>query len=100
MRRTYSILSLCQRSLVGLVLALGLIGCGERGVWTREGATESEVKAAQKSCARESTQYDWLNNENIDMSPTSRYSIMNRSGVYRLCMSGRGYGQVPESSLK
>lgn len=76
------------------------MGCGERGIWTKEGATEAEVKSAQKSCARESTQYDWLNNENMDMSPTSRYSIMNRSGVYRLCMSGRGFGQVPESSLK
>lgn len=100
MHRSSTVLTLCRQSLAAAIVALGLIGCGERGVWTKEGATESEIKSAQKSCSRESTQYDWLNNENMDMSPTSRYSIMNRSGVYRLCMSGRGFGQVPQSTVK
>lgn len=100
MQRTDTILSLYRRGFVGLALALGLMGCGERGVWTKEGATEAEITTAQKSCVHESAQYDWLNNESMGMSPTSRYGTMNRSGVYRLCMSGRGFGQVPASSLK
>ncbi len=100
MRRTDTILMLCHRSFMGLALALGLMGCGERGVWTKEGATEAETKAAQKSCVRESGQFDWLSSDGVDTSSTSRSGVMNRGGVYRLCMSGRGFGQVPESSLK
>jgi ribosomal protein L19E len=86
--------------VTGAVLALGLIGCGERGVWIRESATETEVRAAQKACVRESLQYDWLNNESANMSPASRYTVMNRGEVYRLCMMRRGFSQVPESTLK
>jgi hypothetical protein len=100
MRRTDLIMPICHRGFVTLMLAFGLVGCGERGVWTKEGVTDSELKTAQKSCVRESAQYDWLNNESQDSSSTSRYSVLNRGGVYRLCMSGRGFGQVPESSLK
>ncbi len=81
------------------VLALALTGaCGGRGVWTKEGATVSERTAIQKSCAAESGDYGFLNNEG--MSSTGRYATGNTSDVYRLCMFSRGYGQIPAAEQK
>ncbi|MBM3541166.1 MAG: hypothetical protein FJX51_03885 [Alphaproteobacteria bacterium] len=86
-------------SVAGALLVLALAGaCGGRGVWTKEGATTAERTAIQKSCAAESGDYGFLNNEG--MSSTGRYATGNTSDVYRLCMFSRGYGQIPAAEQK
>jgi hypothetical protein len=81
-----------------MALAIALGACGERGVWTKEGATSSERVTTQKNCVAESGQYDFLNNEGL--SPTGRYSTNQQSDVYRMCMYSRGYGQLPYSEFQ
>lgn len=90
-----------RRGLVAVaaIVTLALLGaCGGRGVWTKEGATVGERTTIQKSCASESGDYGFLNNEGL--SSTGRYATGNTSDVYRMCMFSRGYGQIPESTFK
>ena len=89
-----------RTALVGgaIALALALGACGERGVWTKEGATNSERTTTQKNCVAESGQYEFLNNEG--MSSTGRYSTNQQGDVYRMCMYSRGFGQIPYSDFQ
>ncbi len=84
--------------VAGLAGAVALGGCGERGIWNKQGATASERVSAQKNCVAESGQYDFLNNEGE--SSVGRYNTGNTSDVYRMCMFSRGFGQMPESEYK
>lgn len=74
--------------------------CGQRGVWTKEGATQSEVTSAQKDCSRDSNDYGFLNNQSAAEGASARYESDNRNSLYRLCMSSKGFGQIPESQAK
>jgi hypothetical protein len=77
-----------------------LTACGQRGVWTKEGATQSEVTAAQKDCAHDSSGYGFLNNQSASEGASPRYETDTRNSLYRLCMSSKGFGQIPESQAK
>lgn len=83
--------------LAALVL---VTACGQRGVWTKEGATQGEVVAAQKECARDSGDYGFLNNQSSTEGSSPRFETDSRNSLYRLCMSSKGFGQIPESQAK
>jgi len=97
--------------LVRLALAASILAatsilaaCGPHGVWTKEGATTSETETAQKACVRESGQYGFLLGDGAPGESGSRGLLRTRqtkSGdFYRLCMSRRGFGKVPEAEAE
>jgi hypothetical protein len=58
------------------------------------------VTAAQKDCSRDSGDYGFLNNQSSTEGASARYESDNRNSLYRLCMSSKGFGQIPESQAK
>lgn len=88
------------RAATLLTALVFITACGQRGIWTKEGATQSEVSAAQKECARDSGDYSFLNNQSSTEGSSPRYETDNRNSLYRLCMSSKGFGQLPESQVK
>lgn len=88
------------RAATALVALVLVAACGQRGVWTKEGATQSEVTTAQKACTRDAGDYGFLNNQSANEGASARYETDSRNSLYRMCMSSKGFGQVPESTLK
>lgn len=88
------------RAATVLAALVFVTACGQRGVWTKEGATQSEVTSAQKDCARDSNDYGFLNNQSATEGASPRYETDSRNSLYRMCMSSKGFGQIPESQAK
>lgn len=88
------------RAATVLAALVFVTACGQRGVWTKEGATQSEVTSAQKECTRDSSDYGFLNNQSASEGASPRYETDSRNNLYRMCMSSKGFGQLPESQVK
>jgi hypothetical protein len=79
-------------------LALAACGPGPRGVWTKEGVTESELKRDQRACTLEAGSYDFLvPPPTLGGGPA--VAARQQADIYRACMASKGYGEVPAGSV-
>ena len=83
-----------------MVLAFLAVSCESRGVWTKDGLTQAQLRSDQKACVRESGQYGFLAGTS-QTTPSgigsSSVSGIDQADLYRMCMRSHGYKKVRSS---
>jgi hypothetical protein len=80
-------------SLLSLLALAGLIACSAPNTaWVKKGATADELRAAQRDCAADSSQYSFVDTQLQNDGGMERdRGSSAQSDVYRHCMEGMGW---------
>ena len=86
-------LSLCS-TVIGLVVLTSLIACtGPMTGWTKNGASEDDLRAAQRECSKDASQYSFVDTSYLDGAAERERSRDSAAtaDIYRNCMEGQGW---------
>ena len=77
--------------LLSLLALVSLGACSAPNtVWVKSGAGPDELRAAQRDCAAESSQYSFVDTQYSDGMERERGSSAT-GDIYRRCMEGEGW---------
>lgn len=88
------------RLLPVALAALAISGCASVGVyWYKEGATQEDLELAQKTCGRQSTDYNFVETDRSSLNSdlyggAERRTDSSGGSVYRECMERSGWRRV------
>ena len=86
------------RAALVILGCLILGACGPKGVWSKAGASQSDLRRDQKSCLREAGQYGFLDRSESGVpcgAGRGRATGVGSGDLYRMCMHAQGYGKAP-----
>ncbi|HEX9465031.1 MAG TPA: hypothetical protein VGB82_20720 [Alphaproteobacteria bacterium] len=75
--------------VLGLATA-SLVACGPNTMWSKEGASADELRAARSDCASDASGYNFVDSAYYDGPERNRGSSAT-SDVYRQCMEAHGW---------
>jgi len=80
-------------SLLSLLVLAGLVACSAPNtVWVKNGAGPDELRAAQRDCAAESSQYGFVDTQLQSDGGIERERGSSATGdIYRHCMESMGW---------
>jgi predicted small secreted protein len=73
-----------------VLTAVTLGACGPNTMWSKEGASTDELRAARNECSSDASGYGFVDNAFYDGPERNRGSSA-QSGVYRQCMENHGW---------
>jgi len=89
-----------MKTIFPAVAALLVTGCAAVGVhWYKEGATQEDFELAQKTCGRQSNDYNFVETDRSSLNSDlygggERQTGSSGASVYRECMERAGWRRV------